>query len=234
MALSSLAVMTPEGGLSRYLTEIRKFPMLTKDEEFMLAKRWQEHEDPTAAHKLVTSHLQARGQDRHGLPRLRPAHRGGHLRRQRRPDAGGEEVRSRPRLPPGDLRHVVDPRVDPGIHPALLVAGEDGHHRRPEKAVLQPAQSQEPDLRARGRRHASRAGRAHRHPARRDQRRRDLDEPPPLRAGRVAERAVAFGQRERMAGLAGRRRPGLARRPRSPRVRNTLCAWACSKRRCRN
>ena len=44
MALNSLAVMSPEQGLSRYLTEIRKFPMLTKDEEFMLAKRWSEHE----------------------------------------------------------------------------------------------------------------------------------------------------------------------------------------------
>jgi RNA polymerase sigma-32 factor len=65
--------MTPEGGLSRYLTEIRKFPMLTKDEEFMLAKRWQEHEDPTAAHKLVTSHLRlvakiAMGYRGYGLP----------------------------------------------------------------------------------------------------------------------------------------------------------------------
>src|SRR3569832_142841 len=73
MATTSLAVMTPEGGLSRYLTEIRKFPMLTKDEEFMLAKRWVEHEDPQAAHKLVTSHLRlvakiAMGYRGYGLP----------------------------------------------------------------------------------------------------------------------------------------------------------------------
>src|SRR3569832_453049 len=73
MATTSLAVMTPEGGLSRYLTEIRKFPMLTKDEEFMLAKRWQQHEDPAAAHKLVTSHLRlvakiAMGYRGYGLP----------------------------------------------------------------------------------------------------------------------------------------------------------------------
>jgi RNA polymerase sigma-32 factor len=65
--------MSPEGGLSRYLTEIRKFPMLAKDEEFMLAKRWQEHEDPQAAHKLVTSHLRlvakiAMGYRGYGLP----------------------------------------------------------------------------------------------------------------------------------------------------------------------
>ena len=54
MAATSLAVMTPDGGLSRYLTEIRKFPMLAKDEEFMLGKAWKEHQDPEAAHRLVT------------------------------------------------------------------------------------------------------------------------------------------------------------------------------------
>ena len=65
--------MSPDGGLSRYLSEIRKFPMLAKDEEFMLAKRWQEHEDPNAAHRLVTSHLRlvakiAMGYRGYGLP----------------------------------------------------------------------------------------------------------------------------------------------------------------------
>ena len=73
MAMKSLAVISPEGGLSRYLTEIRKFPMLTKDEEFMLAKRWQEHQDSEAAHKMVTSHLRlvakiAMGYRGYGLP----------------------------------------------------------------------------------------------------------------------------------------------------------------------
>ena len=57
MAVNSLSVMSPDGGLSRYLTEIRKFPMLAKDEEFMLAQRWKEHQDSEAAHKMVTSHL---------------------------------------------------------------------------------------------------------------------------------------------------------------------------------
>ncbi|TGY90510.1 RNA polymerase sigma factor RpoH [Marinicauda algicola] len=65
--------VSPEAGLSRYLSEIRKFPMLEKDEEFMLAKRWQEHEDTEAAHKLVTSHLRlvakiAMGYRGYGLP----------------------------------------------------------------------------------------------------------------------------------------------------------------------
>ena len=72
-AAQSLSVMSPDGGLSRYLTEIRKFPMLAKDEEFMLAKRWREHEDPNAAHRLVTSHLRlvakiAMGYRGYGLP----------------------------------------------------------------------------------------------------------------------------------------------------------------------
>ena len=73
MAAATLTVMSPDGGLSRYLSEIRKFPMLAKDEEFMLAKRWQEHEDPEAAHRLVTSHLRlvakiAMGYRGYGLP----------------------------------------------------------------------------------------------------------------------------------------------------------------------
>ncbi|MEM1105308.1 MAG: RNA polymerase sigma factor RpoH [Pseudomonadota bacterium] len=65
--------LSPEQGLSRYLSEIRKFPMLEKGEEFMLAKRWQEHEDAPAAEKMVTSHLRlvakiAMGYRGYGLP----------------------------------------------------------------------------------------------------------------------------------------------------------------------
>jgi RNA polymerase sigma-32 factor len=73
MAVNQLSVMSPDGGLSRYLTEIRKFPMLAKDQEFMLAKRWKEHQDPEAAHQMVTSHLRlvakiAMGYRGYGLP----------------------------------------------------------------------------------------------------------------------------------------------------------------------
>lgn len=72
-ATTALSVMSPDGGLSRYLTEIRKFPMLAKDQEFMLAKAWREHEDSDAAHQLVTSHLRlvakiAMGYRGYGLP----------------------------------------------------------------------------------------------------------------------------------------------------------------------
>ena len=62
-----------EGGLSRYLDEIRKFPMLQPQEEYMLAKRYKEHDDPEAAERLVNSHLRlvakiAMGYRGYGLP----------------------------------------------------------------------------------------------------------------------------------------------------------------------
>jgi len=72
MALSVPSI-SGEGNLTRYLQEIRKFPMLEPNEEYMLAKRWKEHEDPVAAHRLVTSHLRlvakiAMGYRGYGLP----------------------------------------------------------------------------------------------------------------------------------------------------------------------
>ncbi len=65
--------LSPEQGLSRYLSEIRKFPMLEKNEEFMLARQWRDHEDTEAAEKMVTSHLRlvakiAMGYRGYGLP----------------------------------------------------------------------------------------------------------------------------------------------------------------------
>ena len=91
-------------GLARYLEEIRRFPMLEPDEEFMLAKRWQEHADQQAAHKLVTSHLRlvariAMGYRGYGLP------------------IG--EVISEGNV---GLMQAVK-RFDPGIHPPLLEFG---------------------------------------------------------------------------------------------------------------
>ena len=69
----SLPMLSSDGGLPKYLRDIRAFPVLTPDEEFMLAKRWQEHEDVDAAHRLVTSHLRlvakmAIGFRHYGLP----------------------------------------------------------------------------------------------------------------------------------------------------------------------
>ncbi len=70
---ANLPAPSPEGGLNRYLQEIRKFPMLEPEEEYMLAKRWAEEQDAQAAHKMVTSHLRlaakiAMGYRGYGLP----------------------------------------------------------------------------------------------------------------------------------------------------------------------
>jgi RNA polymerase sigma-32 factor len=74
MAYGTVATLpSPESGFTLYLQEIRRFPMLEPQQEFMLAKRWREHEDRDAAHKLVTSHLRlvakiAMGYRGYGLP----------------------------------------------------------------------------------------------------------------------------------------------------------------------
>jgi len=70
---SRAIALSPEQGLSRYLTQIRKFPMLAKDEEFTLARRWLKNDDSKAAEKMVTSHLRlvakiAMGYRGYGLP----------------------------------------------------------------------------------------------------------------------------------------------------------------------
>src|SRR4030088_2057608 len=73
MASLSVPSLSGEGNLTRYLQEIRKFPMLEPEEEYMLAKRWKEREDSDAAHRLVTIHLRlvskiAMGYRGYGLP----------------------------------------------------------------------------------------------------------------------------------------------------------------------
>jgi RNA polymerase sigma-32 factor len=72
-AVATIPALGSEAGLNRYLAEIRKFPLLSPEEEYMLAKRFQEHQDPQAATKLVTSHLRlvakiAMGYRGYGLP----------------------------------------------------------------------------------------------------------------------------------------------------------------------
>src|SRR6478752_4737830 len=70
---AALPILTAEPGLTHYLEEIRRFPMLERQEEYVLGKRWREHGDRDAAHKLVTSHLRlvtkiARDYRGYGLP----------------------------------------------------------------------------------------------------------------------------------------------------------------------
>ena len=125
-----------EFGLARYLKELRQLPMLEPQEGYLLAKRWREHGDREAAHRLVTSHLRlvvkiAIGYRGYGLPISEMISEGniGLI-------SGGQPLRARERLPARHLRRVVDPGFDPGIHFALLVAGEDGHHRETDEVVL--------------------------------------------------------------------------------------------------
>ena len=73
MSSRGLPVLSGEAGLSRYLSEIRKFPLLSLEDEYMFAKRWQQHQDSEAARRLVTSHLRlvakiAMGYRGYGLP----------------------------------------------------------------------------------------------------------------------------------------------------------------------
>ena len=109
MAQGSLpSISAGENGLNRYLAEIRRFPMLEPQEEYMLAKRFLEHEDTKAAHKLVTSHLRlvakiAMGYRGYGLPIGEVISEGnvGLMQAVKKfdPERG---------FPAGHLRHVVD------------------------------------------------------------------------------------------------------------------------------
>ena len=88
---AALPALKAESGLSHYLGEIRRFPMLEPQEEYVLARSWREHGDREAAHKLVTSHLRL-------VAKIAMGYRGyaadfrGHLGRQCRPDAGGQTI----------------------------------------------------------------------------------------------------------------------------------------------
>ncbi len=91
---ATLPVLNGESGLSHYLSEIRKFPMLEPQQEYMLAKRWREHDDRDAAHQLVTSHLRLVAKIAMGYRGYGPADFGSRVRRQCRPDAGRQTLRA--------------------------------------------------------------------------------------------------------------------------------------------
>jgi RNA polymerase sigma-32 factor len=115
---SAVINLAPEGSLSRYLQEVRKFPMLSAEEEFVLSKQWRDQQDVDAAHRLVTSHLRlvakiAMGYRGHGLP-VGELISEGNIGMMR----AVTEIRSGSRVSPGHLRHVVDSCRHPGIHPA--------------------------------------------------------------------------------------------------------------------
>ncbi len=121
--LPTVPNLDPSSNLTRYLQEIRKFPVLAAEEEFMLAKRWREHDDVDAAHRLVTSHLRlvakiAMGYRGYGLPLGELISEGnvGMMQAVKRfdPDPG---------FPTCHLCHVVNTGGHSGVHSALVVAG---------------------------------------------------------------------------------------------------------------
>src|SRR3984893_15097250 len=101
---AALPILTAEPGLTHYLEEIRRFPMLERREEYMLAKRWRERSQRGA--QAGNQPSAARDQDHQGLSRLRPADLGGDLRGQCRPDAGGRALRAGEGLPVRHLRRI--------------------------------------------------------------------------------------------------------------------------------
>ena len=87
--LPSAPNLNPDSNLARYLQDIRKFPLLEPEEEYMLAKRWKEHEDQEAAAKMVNSHLRLVAKIAWDIAAMACPRRN-HLGRQRRPNASGE------------------------------------------------------------------------------------------------------------------------------------------------
>lgn len=131
MAQASLpALASLEGGLSRYLDEIRKFPMLAPEEEYMLAKRYREHADPRAAERLVTSHLRlvakiAMGYRGYGLPVAEVISEGnvGLMQAVKRFES---PRRASVWPPPWWIKASIQE-----VHPALVEPREDGDDREP-------------------------------------------------------------------------------------------------------
>jgi len=122
---ADLPIPTAQSGLTKYLRRIRRFPMLEPQEEYRLAKRWRERGESDAAHRLVTSHLRLVP----GSPwatAVMVCDRRGRLGRKCGTHAGGQALRAGAGIPARHLCNVVDQGGDPAIHPALMVAGQDG------------------------------------------------------------------------------------------------------------
>jgi RNA polymerase sigma-32 factor len=198
--------MSPEQGLSRYLTEIRKFPMLAKDEEFMLAKRWTRAPGLRGRPPLVTSHLRlvakiAMGYRGYGLPIGEVISEGnvGLMQAVKKfePDKGFRLATYAMWWIRASIQEYILRSW------SLVKMGTTAAQKKLffnlRKAKSQISAFEEGDLHPE---HLS----TDRHQAGRDRGRGHLDEPPPVRRRRLAERADARRRRERVAGLAGRRR----------------------------
>jgi RNA polymerase sigma-32 factor len=153
---ANLPAPSPEQGLNRYLQEIRKFPMLEPEQEYMLAKRWVEDQDTEAAHQLVTSHLRlaakiAMGYRGYGLPQAEVIS-----------EANVGLMQAVKRFDPEKgfrLATYAMWWIRAAIQEYILRSwspGEARHDLGAEEAVLQPAQGQGPHRRAGGGRPAPR------------------------------------------------------------------------------
>ena len=207
MARTALPVIAAgEAGLSHYLSEIRKFPMLAPDEEYMLAKRYKEHGDRDAAHRLVTSHLRlvakiAMGYRGYGLPIGEVISEGnvGLMQAVKRfePEKGFRLATYAMWWIKASIQEYILRSW------SLVKMGTTASQKRLffnlRKVKGQIQALEEGDLKP------EQVDRD-RHQARRQRGRRDLDEPPPRRR-RLAQRAAARRRRDRrrVAGLAGRR-----------------------------
>ena len=140
-------VVAGDGRGKNYLCDIRRFPMLERDEEYRLAKRWREQGDRDAGNQLVTSHMRlavkvAMGYRGYGLPAaeiISEANVGLLLALNRfEPETG---------LPLCHLRDLVDQGFHTGLHSAFVVACENRHDLKSEEAVFQTALGKEQDRR---------------------------------------------------------------------------------------
>jgi RNA polymerase sigma-32 factor len=191
MASAALPILASEGGLARYLDEIKRFPMLEPQQEYMLAKRWREQGDREAAHQLVTSHLRlvakiAMGYRGYGLPM--------------------SEVVSEGNV--GLMQAVKRFEPERGFRLATyamwwIKASIQEYILRSWSLVKMGTTANQKKLFFNLRR-AKRSGEADRDQARRDRAGRRRYEPAPRR-GCVAQCALARAGRGRVAGLAGRR-----------------------------
>ena len=227
---AALPIVTAEGGLSRYLEEIRRFPMLEPQEEYMLAKRWREHGDREAAHKLVTSHLRlvakiAMGYRGYGLPISEVISEGnvGLMQAVKRfePEKGF-------RLATYAMWWIKASIQEYILRSWSLVKMGTTANQKKLFFNLRKAKSKISAL-ERGR-PAPRSGADHRQAPRRHRAGRDRHEPPPRRR-RLAQRADPRGRRRgRMAGLAGRRQREPGNRAGRAARSSTTAARRCRRR----